>query len=113
VRLALTFVSDHGAAEDVVQETWLGVVKGLKSFERRASLKTWIFRNSRESGTHAWGPRRTDAHLFRLGEPGRRPRTDPRGRHRGPIGHLIFGIILGGAYAWLHYATQHRTPLGA
>ncbi len=44
LRLALTFVSDRGAAEEVVQETWLGVVKGLKSFERRASLKTWIFR---------------------------------------------------------------------
>lgn len=44
LRLALTFVSNHSAAEEVVQETWLGVVKGLRSFERRASLKTWIFR---------------------------------------------------------------------
>jgi len=44
LRLALTFVSDHGAAEEVVQDTWLGVLKGLKAFERRASLKTWIFR---------------------------------------------------------------------
>jgi len=44
IRLAITFVSDRGAAEEVVQETWLGVLKGLKTFERRASLKTWIFR---------------------------------------------------------------------
>jgi RNA polymerase sigma-70 factor (ECF subfamily) len=44
LRLALTFVSDRGAAEEVVQDTWLGVLKGLKSFEGRASLKTWIFR---------------------------------------------------------------------
>lgn len=44
LRLALTFVSDRGAAEEVVQETWLGVIKGLKTFEKRASLKTWIFR---------------------------------------------------------------------
>ena len=43
VRLALTFVTDYGAAEEVVQETWLGVIKGLPSFERRSSLKTWIF----------------------------------------------------------------------
>jgi RNA polymerase sigma-70 factor (ECF subfamily) len=43
-RVALTFVADHAAAEEVVQETWLGVLKGLESFERRASLKTWIFR---------------------------------------------------------------------
>ena len=44
LRLALTFVSDRGVAEEVVQETWLGVIKGLKTFEKRASLKTWIFR---------------------------------------------------------------------
>lgn len=44
LRLALTFVRDRGAAEDVVQEAWLGVIKGLSSFERRSSLKTWIFR---------------------------------------------------------------------
>jgi len=44
LRLALTFVGDRAAAEDVVQETWLGVVRGLPSFERRSSLKTWIFR---------------------------------------------------------------------
>lgn len=44
LRLALTFVADRGAAEDVVQDTWLGVLKGLERFERRASLKTWIFR---------------------------------------------------------------------
>ncbi len=44
LRLALTFVSTQAAAEEVVQDTWIGVLKGLKSFERRASLKTWIFR---------------------------------------------------------------------
>lgn len=44
VRLALTFVSDRGAAEEVAQDAWLGVVKGLARFEGRASLKTWIFR---------------------------------------------------------------------
>ena len=44
LRLALTFVGDRGAAEEVVQDTWLGVIKGLPSFERRSSLKTWIFR---------------------------------------------------------------------
>jgi RNA polymerase sigma-70 factor (ECF subfamily) len=44
LRLALTFVASHAAAEEVVQDTWLGVLKGLESFEGRASLKTWIFR---------------------------------------------------------------------
>ncbi len=43
-RLALVFLSDPATAEDVVQETWLGVLGGLRSFERRSSLQSWIFR---------------------------------------------------------------------
>jgi RNA polymerase sigma-70 factor (ECF subfamily) len=37
-------VKTPGAAEDVVQETWEGVIKGIDRFEERSSLKTWIFR---------------------------------------------------------------------
>lgn len=44
LRLALTFVSSRPVAEEVVQETWLGVIKGLPTFEGRSSLKTWMFR---------------------------------------------------------------------
>lgn len=44
LRLAMNFVSERAAAEEVVQETWLGVIRGLPSFEGRSSLKTWIFR---------------------------------------------------------------------
>ena len=44
LRLAISFVSESAAAEEVVQETWLGVIHGLPSFEGRSSLKTWIFR---------------------------------------------------------------------
>jgi RNA polymerase sigma-70 factor (ECF subfamily) len=43
-RLARTFVADNGAAEEVVQDTWVGVLKGLPAFEGRSTLKTWIFR---------------------------------------------------------------------
>lgn len=44
LRFAMTFVSERSVAEDVVQETWLGVIRGLSGFEGRSSLKTWIFR---------------------------------------------------------------------
>ncbi|HEX6508952.1 MAG TPA: sigma-70 family RNA polymerase sigma factor [Chloroflexota bacterium] len=44
LRLACMYVSDHTVAEEVVQETWLGVLKGLGRFEERCSLKSWIFR---------------------------------------------------------------------
>src|SRR5918911_394743 len=44
MRLAQWYVRDRAVAEDVVQETWLGLLRGLDRFEGRASLKTWLFR---------------------------------------------------------------------
>jgi RNA polymerase sigma-70 factor, ECF subfamily len=44
LRVARLFVPTAAVAEDVVGETWLGVVKGIDRFEGRSSLKTWIFR---------------------------------------------------------------------
>lgn len=44
LRVARLFVPTAALAEDVVGETWLGVVKGIDRFEGRSSLKTWIFR---------------------------------------------------------------------
>jgi RNA polymerase sigma-70 factor, ECF subfamily len=44
VRLAQTFVASQATAEDVAQDAWLGVLRGVPSFEGRSSLKTWIYR---------------------------------------------------------------------
>jgi RNA polymerase sigma-70 factor, ECF subfamily len=44
LRVAQFHVRTRAVAEDVVQEAWLGVLKGLDRFEGRSSLKTWIFR---------------------------------------------------------------------
>ena len=44
LRVAMIFVPDQAVAEDVVQDAWLGVLRGLPRFEGRSSLKTWIFR---------------------------------------------------------------------
>jgi RNA polymerase sigma-70 factor (ECF subfamily) len=43
-RLAIGYVRSRDEAEEVIQETWLGVLSGLERFEGRSSLKTWIFR---------------------------------------------------------------------
>ena len=42
-RVARTFVPTRALADDVVQETWLAVIRGLDRFEGRSSLRTWIF----------------------------------------------------------------------
>ena len=44
VRVARADVATKEAAEDVVQDAWLGVIQGLDRFEGRSSLKTWMFR---------------------------------------------------------------------
>ena len=44
LRVASRYVRSRTVAEEVVQETWLGVLNGLERFEGRASVKTWIFR---------------------------------------------------------------------
>ena len=44
LRVAQIYVTSRAVAEEVVQETWLGVLKGIERFEARSSLKTWIFR---------------------------------------------------------------------
>ena len=42
--LALVYARSRAVAEEVVQETWLGVLEGIERFERRSSFKTWLFR---------------------------------------------------------------------
>jgi RNA polymerase sigma-70 factor (ECF subfamily) len=44
IAVARGFVSTEASAEEVVQETWLAVIKGLDRFEGRSSLRTWVFR---------------------------------------------------------------------
>lgn len=44
LRVALMYVANRAVAEDVIQQTWLGVLQGLDRFEGRSALRTWIFR---------------------------------------------------------------------
>jgi RNA polymerase sigma-70 factor, ECF subfamily len=42
-RFARSFTARPELAEDIAQETWLGLLRGLDGFEGRASLRTWLF----------------------------------------------------------------------
>ncbi|WP_319448014.1 MULTISPECIES: RNA polymerase sigma factor [unclassified Mycobacterium] len=43
LRVARGYVQTHELAEDVVQETWIALLKGIDKFEGRSSLRTWLF----------------------------------------------------------------------
>jgi len=42
VRLARYYVASDASAEDVAQETWIAVLRGVDRFEGRSSFKTWL-----------------------------------------------------------------------
>jgi RNA polymerase sigma-70 factor (ECF subfamily) len=44
LRAARAYVADEHTAQDVVQEAWLGVLRGIGGFQQRSSLRTWIYR---------------------------------------------------------------------
>ena len=42
--MARGYVPSGAVAEEVVQDTWIGVLRGIDRFERRSSFRTWLFR---------------------------------------------------------------------
>jgi RNA polymerase sigma-70 factor, ECF subfamily len=44
LRVARSYVSTDASAEEIVQDTWMAVVRGVDAFEGRSSLRTWLFR---------------------------------------------------------------------
>jgi RNA polymerase sigma-70 factor, ECF subfamily len=44
LHLADSFVSSRAVAEEVVQDTWLGVLRGIDGFAGRSSFRTWLLR---------------------------------------------------------------------
>ncbi|MGH2954839.1 MAG: RNA polymerase sigma factor [Solirubrobacterales bacterium] len=93
-RVAVTHVPSRAVADEVVQDTWVGVINGIDRFEGRSALRTWIFQillnNARTKGQRE---RRTlpFAYFRRRAEEGRdEPAVDPerfQGRRGENPGH--------------------------
>lgn len=72
VRLARAYVPSEAVAEEAVQETWMGVVRGIDRFEGRSSFKTWLFRILVNRARSAGAREPRDARLDEQG-----PSVDP------------------------------------
>ena len=86
LRLAMAHVPSRAVAEEVVQDTWVGVLNGIDRFEGRSALRTWIFgillniartRGKREKRTVPI------SYFQRRAEEGGGPAVDPDRFHRG------------------------------
>jgi RNA polymerase sigma-70 factor (ECF subfamily) len=44
VKVARYYVASASSAEDVAQDTWIAVMRGIEKFEGRSSFKTWLLR---------------------------------------------------------------------
>src|SRR4051794_502292 len=76
--VARRYVRDPQAAEDVVQEAWLGIITGLARFEGRSSLRSWAFSILINRAKTRWArdaPVLSSAGLTGLGPSG--PTVDP------------------------------------
>ncbi|HXB37734.1 MAG TPA: sigma-70 family RNA polymerase sigma factor [Acidimicrobiales bacterium] len=84
LRLARSMVASEAVAEEAVQETWMGVVRGIDRFEGRSSLKTWLFRilanRARSAGTRE--PSTTSIEALAAVDPSR---FDPNGQWADPL----------------------------
>jgi RNA polymerase sigma-70 factor, ECF subfamily len=122
IRLASMFVPGVAVAEEVVQETWLAVIKGIDRFEGRSSLKTWITRILLNIA-RTRGPKERRTIPFSAlegGGPGE-PAVDPD-RFTGPSGHgrwsdppapwsqLPETVVESGATFALVLQTVHQLP---
>jgi RNA polymerase sigma-70 factor (ECF subfamily) len=94
LRLALAYVGDRSAAEEVVQDTWRALVEGLDRFQGRSTLKTWLFHVLTNRAKSHWARERRSVPFAALagGEPeGDEPAVDPDrffgAEHPGPAGH--------------------------
>jgi RNA polymerase sigma-70 factor, ECF subfamily len=88
LRLAKSMVDNDAVAEEAVQDTWMGVVRGIDRFEGRSSFKTWLFRilvnRARSAGSREHrGPSMETLHTV---DPSR---FDPQGQWADPLDRWV------------------------
>lgn len=109
LRVARGYVPSHEIAEEVVQETWIALLRGIDNFEGRSSLRTWLFavminiakarglreRRDADAAVAAYTGGTVDPARFRTGE-------DPwpghwrQGQEPSPFPDTPEGSVLGG-----------------
>jgi RNA polymerase sigma-70 factor, ECF subfamily len=90
VRVAMAYVPSRAAAEEVVQETWIAVMRGIDKFEARASLKTWIFRILTNVAMRAGARERRSMPFSSLAEPESTPEPSVDPDRFLPADHALF-----------------------
>ncbi len=85
IRLARAYVPSEAVAEEAVQETWMGVVRGIDRFEGRSSFKTWLFRILVNRARSAGAREPRDVPLDDQGPSVERSRFDDHGAWAHPI----------------------------
>jgi RNA polymerase sigma-70 factor (ECF subfamily) len=79
LRVARAYISDTAVAEEIVQETWLRVLRSIDRFEARSTLKTWMFRILVNTALNWASRERRSIALSRLGghDEGDQPAVEP------------------------------------
>ncbi|WP_069109764.1 RNA polymerase sigma factor [Jiangella alba] len=77
VRLARVYVSTDDSAAEVVQEAWLGVVRGIATFAGRSSLRTWVYRIVANTAQRRGGREARTVPASAVGGDGSDPTVDP------------------------------------
>ena len=92
LRVARSIVGSAEAAEDVVQDTWVAVLRSVDGFEGRSTFKTWLMRilvntarsrRVREARTVCWSTQPADAPVWDVVLAGRSAEA------AGPLDHAI------------------------
>jgi RNA polymerase sigma-70 factor, ECF subfamily len=83
VAVARPYVASRAVAEEVVQDAWIGVLKGLDRFEGRSSLRTWIMRIVANTAMRRGGAEAQTVPFSSLAPEGEEAAVDAE-RFRGP-----------------------------